>query len=429
MSSTPGKSSPCGPESFLDERSALRCVHCGLCLAVCPTYLETGDENLSPRGRIYLMRQLQSGRAMLESPTVEPLDACLGGLGCQPSCPANVNYAELLDHTRDFIERHHRRSAFEVVLRRWFIEQIFPHPWRLRLALAPLRLIRALRLEKALPGFARGMAALVPADLGGQRLPACSPALDSPRKGRVGFLAGCVQSVMFGRTNCACVRQLNRAGYEVVTPPGQGCCGALYAHIGNLEEARACARRNIAAFEALEIDHVLIGASGCGAALKDYGQWLRDDPVWARRAEDFSARARDLVELVPVPSSRFDGFQAIVTYHESCHLAHAQGIRRQPRAILEAICGDRFVELAESDLCCGSAGTYNLTQPRMAARLQQRKTANILETGATIVVTTNPGCLLQIRAGLAQAGRPDIAVMHLADFLEQFRIESCEQSV
>ncbi len=273
------------------------------------------------------------------------------------------------------------------------------------------------------------MAALVPADLSGEPVPACSPATTPQKKGRVGFLKGCVQSVMFAGTNNACVRQLNGAGYEVVTSPGQGCCGALYAHLGNLEEARASARRNIAAFETLNVDYVLIGASGCGAALKDYGQWLREDPAWAQRARDFSARVRDLVELVPAPSSEFRAAQAIVTYHEACHLAHAQGIRQQPRAILKAVCGSRFVELPESDLCCGSAGSYNLTQPEMAARLQQRKTENILKTGASIVVTTNPGCLLQIRAGLAQAGRGDIAVMHLADFLEQFRIDCCEPSV
>ncbi|MBN1558447.1 MAG: 4Fe-4S dicluster domain-containing protein [Lentisphaerae bacterium] len=417
MNSTPKTNSPAPPEPFIDERAALRCVHCGLCLAVCPTYLETGDENHSPRGRIYLMRQLQSGRAELGATTVQPVDACLGCLACQPACPANVNYADLLDHTRHHIERHHRRPAAEVLLRRWLIEFVFPHPWRMRLGLAGARLARTLRLQKVLPEFMRKMVAMVPTEMIRQNIPPRSPATVPETRGRVGFLTGCVQSVMFGGTNNQCVALLNRAGYEVVTPAGQTCCGALYAHLGDLEEARACARRNIAVFEALNLDYVLTGGSGCGFALKEYGHLLRDDPAWAQRAAAFSSRVRELVELLPPRPSGNGLSQAIVTYHESCHLAHAQGIRREPRAILRAVCGERFVELPESDLCCGSAGSYNLTQPEMADRLQRRKTANILRTGATIVVTTNPGCLLQIRAGLAAAGRPDIAVMHLADFL------------
>ena len=417
MDSIPKTSSPSAPEPFLDERVALRCVHCGLCLAVCPTYLETGDENHSPRGRIYLMRRLQSGRAALDATTVQPVDTCLGCLACQPACPAIVNYADLLDHTRQHIEHHHRRTLFEVFLRRWLIEMVFPHPWRMRLGLTAARLVRRLGLVKVLPGFMRKMVAMVPLEMNRQSIPIRSPTTASETRGRVGFLTGCVQSVMFGGTNRTCVGLLNRAGYDVVTPTGQGCCGALYAHLGNLDEARACARRNIAAFEPLALDYVLTAGSGCGFALKEYGHLLRDDPAWAGRAAAFSSRVRELVELLPASSSGSGPPRPLVTYHEACHLAHAQGIRQQPRAILKAVCGDRFVELPESDLCCGSAGSYNLTQPDMSDRLQRRKVANILKTGASIVVTTNPGCLLQIRTGLAAAGRADIAVMHLADFL------------
>ncbi len=391
---------------------------------MCPTYLETGDENHSPRGRIYLMRQLQSGRAALEAAAIQPVDACLGCLACQPACPAIVNYADLLDHTRQHIEHNHRRPLSEILLRRWVIELVFPHPGRMRLGLAAARLARRMRLVKLLPGFMQKMVAMVPANMPRQAIPARAPASTAQTKGRVGFLTGCVQSVMFGDTNNDCVWLLNRAGYEVVTPPGQGCCGALYAHLGNLDEARACARRNIAAFEALQLNYVLTGGSGCGFALKEYGHLLQNDPAWAQRAAAFSARVRELVELLPAPSERLDLAQAIVTYHEACHLANAQGIRQQPRAILKAACGDRFVELPESDMCCGSAGSYNLTQPEMAGRLQRRKVANVLKTGATIVVTTNPGCLLQIRTGLAEAGRADIAVMHLADFLTAARDKS-----
>jgi glycolate oxidase iron-sulfur subunit len=429
MSSIPKTTSPPAPEPFLDERAALRCVHCGLCLPVCPTYLETGNENLSPRGRIYMMRQLQAGRAPLQPAVIQPVDSCLGCLACQPACPANVNYPELLDHTRDYIEHHHRRGAKETFLRRWMIETMLPHPRRMRLGLAALRLIRRLRMEKALPKFLQAMTSMLPTEAVSPPATAPPPAPLPQAKGRVGFLAGCVQSVLFAGTNSACAWLLNRAGYEVVAPAGQGCCGALYSHLGNLKAAKACARRNIAAFEALDLDFVVTGASGCGFALKEYGQLLRDDPAWAARAAAFSSKVRDLVELLPaelLPASTGQNSHPspVVTYHEACHLAHAQGIRRQPRTILRALCGGRFVELPESDLCCGSAGSYCLTQPEMSGRLRRRKIANVLKTGATIVVTTNPGCLLQIRAGLADEGRNDIAVMHLADFL----VASCAQT-
>ena len=422
MSSTPlTNSPPAQVESFLDERTAMSCVHCGLCLAACPTYLETGDENLSPRGRIYLMRHLQSGRAALNEPAVRALDSCLGCFGCQTACPANVRYGELLEHTRDHIEHRFKRPVLEWLWRRGFIEQVFPHPWRLKLALTPLKLIRQLGLEPALPSFVRRMTALVPADCRAVPMPVNSPTSTAVKKGRVGFIEGCVQRVMFGPTNAACMRLLNRAGFDVVTPPGQSCCGALYSHSGQLDQARQCARRNIATFENLGLDYIVIGASGCGGALKDYGRLLQDDPVWADRARAFAAKVRDLVELLPAAlvESRAGNRESRITYHDACHLRHAQGIYQQPRALLQALCGSDFVELPESDLCCGSAGSYNLTQPAMSARLQQRKIGNILKTGATTVVTTNPGCMLQMRAGLAAAGRPDIEVTHLADFLER----------
>lgn len=419
MNSTPNISSPPSkPETFLDERSALSCVHCGLCLAACPTYIETGNENLSPRGRVYLMRQLQSGRAVLDDVAVAPIDSCLGCLACQPACPAGVHYGELLETTRDFIERRFRRPWFERVLRRWVIEGVFPFPWRMRLALLPLKLIRMLGLERFLPKFARDAAALVPSRVRRVDLPEISPG-KGPLKGRVGMITGCVQSVLFSQTNAATLRLLNRAGYEVIAPMGQGCCGALYSHSGRLERARECARHTIATFERHKLDYIIINASGCGSTLKNYGQLLKEDPEWAQRAEAFAARVRDFVEVFPVPTSAVRVPHSLVTYHDACHLANAQGIGQQPRDLLKAVCGGNFVELPETELCCGSAGTYNLTQPAMATRLQERKTGNILKTGAKIVVTTNPGCLLQIRAGLSKAGRADIEALHIADFLER----------
>jgi len=407
------------PEVFLDERTALTCIHCGLCMASCPTFLETGNENLSPRGRIYLMRQIQGGRIALSAPSTRAIDLCLGCLACQTACPGGVSYGELLETTRDFVEHHYRRSLFQTLLRRALVEQIFPYPWRMRLALLPLKIVRALRLESLMPKFVRDATSLVPTDMRTEAVPEFSPAQITEKRGRIGFIAGCVQSVMFGPTNAASIRLLNRAGYDVITPSGQGCCGALYSHSGHLEKARACARHNIAIFERLGLDQIVINAAGCGSTLKEYGHLLKDDPKWADRAKAFAAKVRDLVEVLPIPQSAIRNSQCLVTYHDACHLANPQGIRQQPRALLKAVCGDRFVELPETEICCGSAGSYNLTQPAMATQLQQRKTSNILKTGAKIVVTTNPGCILQIRAGLVKAGRADIEVLHIANFLDR----------
>lgn len=414
-----GKSAPHRRvELFLDERAALSCVHCGLCLAACPTYLETGNENLSPRGRVYLMRQLQSGRAPLDRLTVGPIDSCLGCLACQPACPAGIHYGELLETTRDYVEHRFARSPFQWVLRRIVIENVFAYPWRMRLALLPLKLMRAFGLERFLPKFARDAAGLVPSGVKHVKLPELLNAR-GPRKGRAGLITGCVQSVLFGQTNASAQRLLQGIGYDVVVPPGQGCCGALFSHSGKLERARECARRNIAEFEPLNLDCIVVVGSGCGATLKEYGHLLKDDPAWAGRAAVFSAKVRDFVEVFPPPSFPLPAPGSLVTYHDACHLANPQGIRQQPRDLVKAVCGDSYVELPESELCCGSAGTYNLTQPAMAERLQERKIGNILSTGAKTVVTTNPGCMLQIQAGLRKAGHPEIEVLHIADLLER----------
>jgi glycolate oxidase iron-sulfur subunit len=410
-----------GCERFLDYDKSLACIHCGLCLASCPTYLETGNENDSPRGRIYLMRAVQSGRLPLGQTAVRHIDLCLGCRACEAVCPSGVQYGELLEATRDHIERNYRRSAFQRLLRQVAIEKIFPFPRRLRLALPPAKLVKKLGAEKLLPKFAREALSLIPDHVTQAALPELAPALTGTKRGRVGFISGCVMSVMFGQTNVASVKLLNKAGYDVATPKGQVCCGALYAHSGNLARARACARRNIAVFGRLDLDAIIINAAGCGSTLKEYGQLLHDDSAWAERAQQFSASVRDLTEVLaalPVQVvNRESPTGNRVTYHDACHLAHPQHITRQPRELVRAVAGSHLVELAESDVCCGSAGSYNLTEPEMAERLQQRKIQNILQTGANIVVTTNPGCILQIRAGLRKAGAPHIQVLHLADFL------------
>ena len=401
---------------FLDETKALACVHCGLCLSSCPTYLETGNENDSPRGRIYIMRAIQAGRLDAGAATVRHIDLCLGCRACETACPSGVQYGTLLEETRDHIEKHHSHGLFQWLLRRLVIEQVFPFPWRLQVALWPVRVIRFLRLGFLLPKFAREMMELLPQQFAKGNLPAKRLA-KGEAKGQVGFIEGCVMQVMFGDTNESSVELLNRDNWDVVTPNRQGCCGALYAHSGQLDKARDCARRNIAAFENEPLDAIIINAAGCGSTLVEYGELLKDDPAWAKRAEAFSAKVKDLVTWLD--SSRFalSGSAAKVTYHDACHLAHAQGITAEPRELVKAKTGGELVELAESDLCCGSAGSYNLTEPEMASRLQKRKAQNIIDSGAEVVVTTNPGCLLQIQSGLRKAGAHHIRAIHIADYL------------
>ena len=401
---------------FLDETKALACVHCGLCLSSCPTYLETGNENDSPRGRIYIMRAIQAGRLDAGAATVRHIDLCLGCRACETACPSGVQYGSLLEETRDHIEKHHSRGLFQWLLRRLVIEQVFPFPWRMQVALWPVRVIRFLRLGFLLPKFAREMMELLPQQLAKGNLPAKRLA-KGEAKGQVGFIEGCVMQVMFSDTNESSVELLNRDGWDVLTPKGQGCCGALYAHSGQLTKARDCARRNIVAFEGQPLDAIIINAAGCGSTLVEYGELLKDDPAWAKRAEAFSAKVKDLVTWLD--SSRFvlSGSGAKVTYHDACHLAHAQGITAEPRELVKAKSGGELVELAESDLCCGSAGSYNLTEPEMASRLQKRKAQNIIDSGAEVVVTTNPGCLLQIQSGLRKAGAHHIRAIHIADYL------------
>ena len=412
--------------AFLNETKALTCIHCGLCLGSCPTYLETGDENESPRGRIYLMRAVQEGRLTLGDTAVDHIDSCLGCRACEAVCPSGVAYGELLEHTRDHFERHYRRSLAQTFLRRFLIEKIFPYPQRLKWALLPPRMLRWLRIEKWLPRFAREAMALIPSELSTVALPETSPA-NGPARSRVGFVSGCVMSVMFGRTNSTTIRLLNQTGSEVLVPSRQVCCGALFAHTGNLEAARACARRNIEAFEGQQVDAIIINAAGCGSTLKEYGALLSNDAAWSERGKRFSSKVKDLTEWFVKTDLKFpprtSDRPARVTYHDACHLAHAQRITNAPRELVRAVAGRDFIELPESDVCCGSAGTYNLTEPEMAKRLQARKIQNILKTDADVVVTSNPGCILQIQAGLRKAGSK-IEVMHIADFLSRTNQES-----
>jgi glycolate oxidase iron-sulfur subunit len=277
------------------------------------------------------------------------------------------------------------------------------------------RIAKARPIRWLVPTFALEAMTLLPENPSDRTLPPTSKS-GTQARGCVGFVEGCVMPVMFGGTNHASVQLLNQSGYDVETPSGQGCCGALYAHSGQLEKARECARQNIASFEKLNLDAIVINAAGCGSTLKEYGELLADDTDWRERASRFSGQVKDLTEWLE--TSQFPALDSKlkVTYHDACHLAHPQGITMEPRALVKAVVGDRFIELPEADICCGSAGSYNLTEPEMAERLQQRKINNLLSTGADICVTTNPGCILQIQAGLKKAGS-EMRVQHIADFL------------
>jgi glycolate oxidase iron-sulfur subunit len=415
----------------LDVEGVNRCVHCGLCLASCPTFAELGTEMDSPRGRIYLIKALAEERVALSDPVVTHLELCLDCRACETVCPAGVPYGRLIEAARAEIERQRPGGLLRRAFRWLNLGLLLGHPAALRLAAGALRLyqvsglqrlVRRTGLARYLPGPLPAWEALLPPlppPAESRPLPALVAA-EPPRRGRVALLTGCVQAVVFGAQNRATARVLARNGWDVLVPPEQGCCGALNAHAGDRARAVAMARRTIEVFEREPVDAIVVNTSGCGAHLKGYGHLLGDDPAWVERARRFAASVRDLSEflareplrapLQPVPMT--------VTYHDPCHVVHGQKIRSEPRALLAQVPGLRLVELPESDWCCGSAGIYNLTQPEMAGRLLERKVQRILSTGAEAVVTANPGCILQIRSGLDARGST-LPVLHLVEVLDR----------
>jgi len=383
------------------------CIHCGFCLPTCPTYLVWGEEMDSPRGRIVLMRQSQETQGELGTVATH-IDRCLGCMACVTACPSGVRYDTLIEQMRPEVERRHRRSLADRAFRRFCFET-FTHPGRLRAAVPLMVAGRRLGLTRRLqPGLARyrRLAAMlrvtpdVPLSAAWGRLPAHTPANRNaePRRGTVGLLQGCVARVFFARTNQATVRVLSAEGFDVVVPPAAGCCGALFLHSGEEAEARERARATIAAFEGC--DTVAVNAAGCGSAMKEYGRLLAGDPEWAGRAADFAARVRDVTEVLAAvePRAPRHPVPLTVAYHDACHLAHAQGVRAEPRQMLATVPGLTVIQPEEWEICCGSAGLYNLLEPEPAAELGRRKVANLTATGATAVVAGNPGCALQIAA-------------------------------
>jgi glycolate oxidase iron-sulfur subunit len=401
------------------------CVHCGFCLPTCPTYSLWDEEMDSPRGRIVLMKSgLEEGGEL--SPTlVTHIDRCLGCMACVTACPSGVRYDQLIEDTRSQIERNFERSRWERLVRRAVFET-FPHPARLRVLAPLLELGRRLgvvrearRRQGGLLGRLPRLRTMLELAPTASRAPPPAPVTPArgPRRGRVGLLQGCVQRVFFSGVNAATARALSAEGYEVVTPRQPRCCGALQLHAGDDGPARELARRTIEAFEGCEL--VVTNAAGCGSGMKDYAHLLRDDPEWAKRAAAFSARVRDVSELLAAsePAVRRSPVPLRAAYHDACHLAHAQALRSQPRDMLRSIPELELVEPAEWEICCGSAGVWNLVNPEPAAELGRRKARNLLDTGAEVIAAGNPGCALQIAAHAERLGR-SVPVLHPVELLD-----------
>jgi glycolate oxidase iron-sulfur subunit len=410
-----------GAFDYLDPvvwEGILDCVHCGICLPQCPTYRVLEQEMDSPRGRIYLMRAAAEGRIDLTPNFVTHMDRCLGCRACETACPSGVPFGRLLEEVRGQIEMKVPRPLGRRLLGR-LILALFPDARRLRALLGLMRgyqrsglqsVVRRTGVLRSLPRL-QAMERLLPA------LPPTTPDRElrevrpagTPR-GTVALLEGCVQAALFPEVNRATVRLLARAGYRVVIPAGQGCCGALHLHWGAREPARRLAARNVATL--VDADWVVTNAAGCGSAMREYG-----DLVGSDQARALAGRVRDVSELLAehLPEPRHP-LPLAVTYHDPCHLLHGQRVREAPRALLRAVPGLTLVDLPESDLCCGSAGVYNLMEPEIAGRLLERKVERIAGTGAQVVASGNPGCLLQIRAGLAARGLP-IRAFHPVELL------------
>jgi glycolate oxidase iron-sulfur subunit len=406
------------PDIAASERVLRNCTHCGFCTATCPTYVLLGDELDSPRGRIYLIKNMLAGNTV-DAETVKHIDRCLSCLSCVTTCPSGVNYMHLVDHARRWIERNYRRPAVERVLRR-VLGNVLTRPALFRLALRGVPVAK--RFGRLLPRRLAPLLALAPASL-----PAAAPA-DRPRvypaegvrRMRAALLTGCAQRVLAPTINAATIRLLTRRGCEVAVARGSGCCGALLHHLGREREALALARANIDAWErerlAAGLDAVVINASGCGTTVKDYGFMLREDPAYAAKAARIAALARDVTEVVetlglgPSPARPSDIVRR-VAYHSACSMQHGQRLHAGPKALIAAA-GFEPVEVPEGHLCCGSAGTYNLLQPEIADRLRDRKLANIERLQPDLVATGNIGCITQLASGCT------VPVVHTVELLD-----------
>jgi glycolate oxidase iron-sulfur subunit len=391
------------------------CVHCGFCLPACPTYNSWGEEMDSPRGRIDLMKGVEDGTIPLDEVVAGHIDACLGCMGCVTACPSGVRYDLLIEATRARVEEAIPRSAGDRAFRE-LVFSLFPYPKRLR-ALVPgaalgaklgIARLTAGPLGKLLPPRIRQLIEMAPPVKFGDafaRLPYKTEARGAKRA-RVALVAGCVQRAFFPNVNAATIRVLSAEGCEVIVPRGQGCCGALSLHSGRPDEAKRFARALIERFEQQRLDAIIINAAGCGSTLKEYGELFADDPAWSARAQAFAAKVQDVNEYLATlaPRATRKPLTLRVAYHDACHLAHAQRVREQPRALLRSIPGLELLEIPQGDQCCGSAGTYNLFQPESAHEIGVRKVDNVQSVAPDMVASANPGCTLQMQSIFRERG-------------------------
>lgn len=411
------------------EQDLMACVHCGLCLPSCPTYLETGSEADSPRGRLVLMRKMHEGSLSPADPDVtRHLDLCLGCRACETACPSGVPYGRILETARERINAERVRPVLTDLSRSALLGTLTQ----------PKRMTIAMRMAQAMTGGvvpapalrllsgkanADSQTPLTPKTLSPPLPPVVTPAV-GVKRARVGVLTGCAMRVLFGDVNADTVRALAANGCEVLVNRRQGCCGALHGHNGYGDEARSLARSLIDTFTPLDgLDAIVVNSAGCGSQMKEYGHLLADDPVYAQKASAFARKVRDVSEWLDeigwvAPLKPALG-TTTMAYHDACHLVHGQGVRDAPRHLLARLPGTRWVPLPESEVCCGSAGIYNFTEPDMARRLQARKLDNIVSTGATVLATGNPGCLAWIASGLKERGLPDIRVAHPVTLLAE----------
>ena len=409
-----------------------QCVHCGLCLQACPTYIELGKEADSPRGRIYLMQAQQRGRLPVAGSFAQHISTCLDCRACESACPSGVPYGELVEQARQVVEKQLKRPFLVEALRRYVFGWVFPSPRILRFHFHLLRLYQRLGLQtlvrglaalKLIPARLAGLERLLP-DLRGRTDPVELGAIFKSRgaaRFRVGLVAGCVMNEIFAGIHHATIRVLQRNGCEIVVPSSQVCCAALHAHAGIEAAAQEMARKNIQAFEQAGVEAVIVNAAGCGAKLKEYGSLLAHDPEYSSRARSFSHKVLDISEFLDgLPALSPPGrLELKVAYDDPCHLLHAQKIAQAPRRLLQQIPGLKLLELRYPDQCCGSAGIYNITQYDLSMRILERKVEDIRQCRPAVVATGNPGCLLQIAHGLRKADLQHIQVMHPIEILDR----------
>ncbi len=417
----------------MNEDELMNCMRCGFCLPTCPTYIESGfQESHSPRGRIALMKAVVDGLIEPDEDVERTLNMCLGCRACEPVCPSGVHYGHLLEEARDIIQQNKKHSLLIRFIRNLVFEQLFPHPNRMRIVTALIgfyqrsglqSLVRRTGLLNILPPQLKDMEKVLP------DVPTLKEMKNRPKhlvpqgaaKRRVAFFTGCLMDTMFMETNNATMKLLQLAGCEVVIPPAQTCCGALHGHGGEKNQAKELAKRNIEVFEELNVDYIITNAGGCGAFLIEYDHLLKDDPSWTERAKAFTAKIKDISEILVELNFHQAGLKVkpqVVTYQDSCHLRNVMKTAEAPRILLQSIEGVEFREMKDADRCCGSAGIYNIVEPEMSMQILDYKMQKAKETKATTIVTANPGCLLQMRLGIEREGLSDhVRAIHIVELL------------